>query len=177
MKILEVISPQKRITKPQQPSSVLYHGTSLDGLLHIAVENSFRTDLRADAWHRGVSLTRSLKVARSHAASSEEFYKEGFFNEYGDQRVVFPQRGAVMVFDRAKLVAQCGPLIQVDDLGEDREQEERTQLPINPAFISVTTIQVTPRDVAAFEKIIQNFPTDFPPRYQQAWRGLKARIA
>lgn len=93
MLIFEIINP-----------SVLYHGTSIDGLMQIIATGEIRGS-QVDNGPAGVSLTRDVRIAR------EKAMLRGKGN------------GAVLVFDRAVLRAMFGRRLRPIDVLHNRGGE------------------------------------------------------
>lgn len=130
----------------------------------------FFDDYGADAHHRGVSFTRSPAVAADFAHSQEE----AFLANYGSDDDYMP-KGVILEYDRTKLARQAG-LVVVDDAGGDREQEERTRVPLVPPFAALIAIHVDADDLAWYASLLTNPETkaDFPSEYQAAMTKLKS---
>lgn len=125
------------IVEEQQPL-VLYHGTSLDDLHQIIHDGIIRHDYMSDTHFNGVSLSRNFKVSFDHAKSDEENMTYSFYEYFGLDGYENYKKfgGAVLAFDRSAIEQK---LEDVDDMGGDIEEEERTHgsLPLKPGLVAI----------------------------------------
>lgn len=167
-------------------TDILYHGCGLDnfwlvyrdGILDSSVEG------RGHAGPKGVSLTRSYKVALEHANIQTDNMSDSFFDWFDlpqpteeAHRDYAPLHGVVLVFERGKI---AGEIIPFDDFGDgenddSQEAEERVvgTLPLDPAL---KTIYINHDDLAYFVKAARTAHANKVNEYDEKFFAIIDRI-
>lgn len=157
---------------------VLYHGTSIEGLAGILIDDRIDPCVpdEYDEAHDGASLTTSLAVAQKFAAESKERDWEGRWNSPVED-------GVILVFDRDAVVNGVGGKEVCWD-GSGTEKEFRTFGPMHDVMGCLVQVRLDegslPWWISAFERegesekaeALRNIPVDLLSK-----RGREAPVA
>lgn len=132
-------------------SPKLYHGTSIDNVVQIVSSGVFEP-AGSDGYGDGISLTRNLETAESFARSTEHGYDDQlsyYFNADIETRDF--RHGAVVEFDRARLLGKGHEIKEIDYHGDGSEAEERVLGSIH-GLDCVSAIYVDREDLEWYEE-------------------------
>lgn len=137
----------------------LFHGTSIDALVSMLSDDAIVPAYRDYEGPKGISLTRSVDIARMFAQTHEDFFDDVDGSEIvreacgpGSKR-----QGAILIFHRAQLANRRLVTCEDADLGEEARYEEEVRVigSINRLSQRLAGVMVKDAELQAYRNFLE----------------------